>query len=125
MRGPPGSRPWNRSARACADPFGGFAANIARGLKARHDHGSQYMSDHFQKEIAFLGIETYVLYTQANSNGLNWQGRYGLPIYIGLPFVVMARRPRIDRRTLHLAVIVFGVVQWISLYWALRRKRWL
>jgi transposase InsO family protein len=23
-----------------------------------HDHGSQYMSDHFQKEIAFLGIES-------------------------------------------------------------------
>jgi putative transposase len=37
MRGPPGSRRWNRSARACADPFGGFAANIASGLKARHD----------------------------------------------------------------------------------------
>jgi putative transposase len=24
----------------------------------RHDHGSQYMSDHFQKELAFLGIES-------------------------------------------------------------------
>jgi hypothetical protein len=71
--------------------------------------------------VAFLGIETYVLYTQANSNGLNWQGRYGLPVYIGLPFVVMARRPRIDPRTLRIAVIIFGVVQWISLYWALRR----
>jgi transposase InsO family protein len=37
--------------------FGGFAKNIAHGLAVRHDHGSQYMSDHFQKEIAFLGIE--------------------------------------------------------------------
>jgi hypothetical protein len=36
--------------------FGGFDKAVARGLKVRHDHGSQYMSDHFQKEIAFLGI---------------------------------------------------------------------
>ena len=39
--------------------FGGFAKGIARGLTVRHDHGSQYMSDHFQKEIAFLGIERF------------------------------------------------------------------
>jgi putative transposase len=45
--------------------FGGFAANIARGLKARHDHGSQYMSDHFQKEIAFLGIESSPAFVRA------------------------------------------------------------
>jgi transposase InsO family protein len=38
--------------------FGGFAKAIARGLTVRHDHGSQYMSDHFQKELAFLGIES-------------------------------------------------------------------
>jgi transposase InsO family protein len=38
--------------------FGGFAKDIARGLAVWHDHGSQYMSDHFQKEIAFLGIES-------------------------------------------------------------------
>ena len=38
--------------------FGGFAQGIARGLAVRHDHGSQYMSDHFQKELAFLGIES-------------------------------------------------------------------
>ena len=31
--------------------FGGFAKAIARGLAVRHDHGSQYMSDHFQKKI--------------------------------------------------------------------------
>ena len=71
--------------------------------------------------FAFLAIETYVLYTQTNSNGLNWQGRYGLPIYIGLPFVVMARRPRIQTRTLNLLVVAFAAIQWISLYWGLRR----
>jgi transposase InsO family protein len=25
-------------------------------LQARHDHGSQYVSDHFQEELKFLGI---------------------------------------------------------------------
>ena len=45
--------------------FGGFAAAVARGLKLRHDHGSQYMSDHFQKEIAFLGIESSSAFVRA------------------------------------------------------------
>jgi hypothetical protein len=71
--------------------------------------------------VVFLGIEAYVLYTQANSNGLNWQGRYGLPIYIGLPFIVMARRPRLAPRTLQLLVGGFAAIQLISLYWGLRR----
>jgi hypothetical protein len=35
--------------------FGGFANNIAGGLSILHDHGSQYMSDAFQKELDFLG----------------------------------------------------------------------
>src|SRR3569833_204526 len=34
--------------------FAAFAKEVARGLSVRHDHGSQYMSDHFQKELAFL-----------------------------------------------------------------------
>jgi putative transposase len=37
--------------------FGGFAAGIARGLKIRHDHGSQFVADDYQRELAFLGIE--------------------------------------------------------------------
>ena len=45
--------------------FGGFAKAIARGLAVRHDHGSQYMSDHFQKEIAFLGIESSPAFVRA------------------------------------------------------------
>ena len=44
--------------------FGGFAKDIAHGLAVRHDHGSQYMSDHFQKEIAFLGIESSPAFVQ-------------------------------------------------------------
>jgi transposase InsO family protein len=37
--------------------FAGFSAGCAAGLKLRHDHGSVYMSDDFQNEIQFLGIE--------------------------------------------------------------------
>jgi putative transposase len=37
--------------------FNGFSAGSADGLKLRHDHGSVYMSDDFQCEIQFLGIE--------------------------------------------------------------------
>ena len=45
--------------------FGGFAKGIARGLAVRHDHGSQYMSDHFQKELEFLGIESSPAFVRA------------------------------------------------------------
>ena len=45
--------------------FGGFAKDIARGLALRHDHGSQYMSDHFQKELTFLGIESSPAFVRA------------------------------------------------------------
>ena len=37
--------------------FGGFAGGIAGGLKLRHDHGSQFVADDYQRELAFLGIE--------------------------------------------------------------------
>lgn len=45
--------------------FGGFAKAVAHGLAIRHDHGSQYMSDHFQKEIAFLGINSSPAFVRA------------------------------------------------------------
>ena len=45
--------------------FGGFARDIAKGLAVRHDHGSQYMSDHFQKELAFLGVESSPAFVRA------------------------------------------------------------
>jgi putative transposase len=45
--------PIRQGVRHC---FGAFGKAVARGLAVRHDHGSQYMSDHFQKELAFLGI---------------------------------------------------------------------
>ena len=37
--------------------FGTIAPDVARGLKLRHDHGSNYMSGDFQDEIECLGIE--------------------------------------------------------------------
>ena len=39
--------------RAC---FGAFGEGIAGGLKLRHDHGSQFVADDYQRELAFLGI---------------------------------------------------------------------
>src|SRR5512144_2370825 len=37
--------------------FGAVGKDVAAGLMLRHDHGPNYMSDDFQSEIAFLGIE--------------------------------------------------------------------
>jgi putative transposase len=45
--------------------FGGFDKDIARGLSVRHDHGSQYMSEYFQKEIKLLGIESSPAFVRA------------------------------------------------------------
>ena len=36
--------------------YGSVAADTARGLSLRMDHGSQYLSDHFQKQIRYWGI---------------------------------------------------------------------
>jgi transposase InsO family protein len=36
--------------------FGAYAEGAAAGLALRHDHASQFLSDHFQTELAFLGI---------------------------------------------------------------------
>jgi transposase InsO family protein len=45
--------------------FGAFAKDIARGLALRHDHGSRYMADDFQKELRFLGIESSPAFVRA------------------------------------------------------------
>ena len=47
--------PVKQAVREC---FGAFAEDIAAGLRLRHDHGSQYVSHHFQTEVRFLGIES-------------------------------------------------------------------
>jgi putative transposase len=45
--------------------LGGFAKDVAAGLAVRHDRGSQYMSDAFQKELRFLGIESSPAFVRA------------------------------------------------------------
>src|SRR3954462_15972211 len=54
--------PIRQGVRRC---FGGFAQGIGRGLAIRHDHGSQYMSDAFQQELAFLGIASSPAFVRA------------------------------------------------------------
>jgi putative transposase len=44
--------------QAVRERYGAFAKGIAHGLALRHDHGSQYVSHHFQAEVRFLGIES-------------------------------------------------------------------
>ena len=38
--------------------FGPISDGVARGLRLRHDHGSNYLADDFQQEVAFFGIES-------------------------------------------------------------------
>ena len=45
--------PIRQGVRTC---FGAFAEGVAAGVDLRHDHGSQYVADDFQRELAFLGI---------------------------------------------------------------------
>lgn len=56
--------------QAVRDYCGGFAAGAASGIRLRHDHGSQYMSDDFQAEITFLGMESSPAFVrQPEGNG--------------------------------------------------------
>jgi putative transposase len=45
--------------------FGAFAKDFAGGLSVRHDRSSQYMSDAFQSELRFLGIESSPAFVRA------------------------------------------------------------
>ena len=45
--------------------FGAVGKAVAKGLKVRHDHGSQYMSRDFQREIRFLGAESSPAFVRA------------------------------------------------------------
>jgi transposase InsO family protein len=54
--------PIRQGVRRC---FGGFAKDVAHGLALRHDHGSQYVSHDFQKELRFLGIESSPAFVRA------------------------------------------------------------
>ena len=45
--------------------FGAIDKDIARGLAVPHDRGSQYMSDTFQTEMRFLGIQSSPAFVRA------------------------------------------------------------
>lgn len=51
--------------QAVRDRFGNYGPAVADGLRLRHDHGSQYVSDDFQGELAFLGIESSPAFVRA------------------------------------------------------------
>ena len=42
--------------QAVRHSFGAFGKGIAAGVRLRHDHGSQFVADDFQAELAFLGL---------------------------------------------------------------------
>jgi len=51
--------------------FGSIEEGAALGLKLRHDHGSAYLSDDFQGELAWLGIESSPSFVRApEGNGV-------------------------------------------------------
>jgi putative transposase len=51
--------------------FGALGPAVAEGLTIRHDHGSQYMSRHFQQELRFLGIASSPSFVRApEGNGV-------------------------------------------------------
>jgi len=44
--------------QASRHSFGAFGADVARGVRLRHDHGSQFVSFDFQHELDVLGLES-------------------------------------------------------------------
>jgi transposase InsO family protein len=56
---------------AVCQGFGHLSAGAARGLALRHDHGSNFMADHFQKQIRFWGISpSYAFVGEPETNGV-------------------------------------------------------
>jgi putative transposase len=57
--------------QGAAKHFGSLEAGAAAGLTLRHDHGSNYMSNDFQREIRFLGIASSPAFVrQPEGNGV-------------------------------------------------------
>jgi putative transposase len=56
---------------AVRQQFGHLDAGAARGLALRHDHGSAFMADHFQKQARFWGISpSYAFVGEPETNGV-------------------------------------------------------
>ena len=51
--------------------YGSLDADVARGLALRMDHGSQYLSDHFLKQIRYWGVHpSFGLVEEPDTNGV-------------------------------------------------------
>lgn len=51
--------------------YGSVAADVARGLLLRMDHGSQYLSDHFVNQVRFWGITpSFAFVAEPQTNGV-------------------------------------------------------
>ena len=51
--------------------YGSVTADVARGLLLRMDHGSQYLSEHFIKQVKFWGIKpSFAFVEQPQTNGV-------------------------------------------------------
>jgi transposase InsO family protein len=56
--------------QAVREMFGSFSDGAAAGVRLRHDHGSVYMSDDFQNEVRFVGMESSPAFVrQPEGNG--------------------------------------------------------
>lgn len=61
---------WEPLAQAIANTLGGVP-NAARGVELRHDHGSQYLTDHFQSNARFHGFTpSFALLGEPETNGV-------------------------------------------------------
>jgi putative transposase len=56
---------------ATRQQFGHLAAGAARGIALRHEHASNFMADHFQKQIRFWGMApSYAFVGEPETNGV-------------------------------------------------------
>ena len=55
--------------QAVRHSFGAFGEGVAKGTRLRHDHGSQFVADDFQAELAFLGLENSPFVREPEGNG--------------------------------------------------------
>ncbi len=56
---------------AVRQQFGHLSADAARGLALRHDHGSNFMADHFQEQAKFWGISpSHAFVGEPETNGV-------------------------------------------------------
>ncbi|MCA9547078.1 MAG: transposase family protein, partial [Myxococcales bacterium] len=73
--------------------YGAFGESVARGLKLRHDHGSQFTSRHYQAVLKFLGIESSPSLV-ANPEGNGISERFVRTIKEQLLWRVTSRTPK-------------------------------